>query len=75
MKVCHSTAHLLLSVMTTVRPSYLLHLQTIQTVYNDVSQGSIADLPYEVRVNQCAVVNAGGREGETLPYPSKVTHC
>ena len=36
--------------MTTVRPSYLLQLQTIQKLYNDVSQGSMVDLPQEVRI-------------------------
>ncbi|XP_013378925.1 exportin-6-like, partial [Lingula anatina] len=46
-KIVHSAAHLLLTLMTTVRPAFLLRLPEIQTLYNKASQGSCADLTTE----------------------------
>ncbi|XP_013401009.1 exportin-6-like [Lingula anatina] len=49
-KIVHSAAHLLLTLMTTVRPAFLLRLPEIQTLYNKASQGSCADLTTEVQL-------------------------
>ena len=37
-------------MINTVRPSYLLDLPAIQNLYDDVSRGSIGDLPPEVNI-------------------------
>lgn len=48
-KVTHSAAHLLLSLMTTVRASFLLQLKPIQELYEDVGQGVLESQSTEVR--------------------------
>ena len=50
-KVSHSAAHLLLSLMTTVRASFLLQLKPIQDLYNDVSRGVLDTHSSEVQNN------------------------
>lgn len=47
-KIMQSAAHLLLSVATTIRPSFLLALETTQTLFTNVSQGVIQTLPLQV---------------------------
>lgn len=47
-KIVHSSAHLLLSITTTVRPQFLLHLSSTQTLCKHASQGAYDGLNMEV---------------------------
>ncbi|XP_014672669.1 PREDICTED: exportin-6-like isoform X2 [Priapulus caudatus] len=49
-KIMQSAAHLLLSVATTIRPSFLLALETTQTLFTSVSQGALLTLPIQVQL-------------------------
>lgn len=49
-KIVQSAAHLLLSLMLTVRPSYLLQMPCIQGLYTQVSQGQCKELPLEIQL-------------------------
>lgn len=47
-KISHSAAHLLLSVVSTVRPSFLLHIPCVQKLYNSASHGAFRKINIEV---------------------------
>ncbi|CAH1795674.1 unnamed protein product [Owenia fusiformis] len=49
-KIVQSASHLLLSVMTTIRPPFLLTLPTIQHLYTSVSQGLCEPMSQEVQL-------------------------
>ncbi|KAI0232540.1 Exportin-6-A, partial [Lamellibrachia satsuma] len=49
-RVAQSAAHLLLSVFTTVKPPFLLHVSQVQTFYNDVSHSLLARHSKEVQL-------------------------
>ncbi|XP_064607184.1 exportin-6-like [Liolophura sinensis] len=49
-KIVHSACHLLVSLMTTVRPSHLLQLPSIQGLYNLASQGQFSQLSTEAQL-------------------------
>ncbi|KAI0218442.1 Exportin-6-A [Lamellibrachia satsuma] len=49
-RVAQSAAHLLLSVFTTVKPPFLLHVTQVQTFYNDVSHSLLARHSKEVQL-------------------------
>lgn len=49
-RVAQSAAHLLLSVFTTVKPPFLLHLPQVQTFYNAVSHSLLAQHSKEVQL-------------------------
>lgn len=50
-KIVHSSAHLLLSITTTVRPQFLLHLSSTQTLCKHASQGTYDELTMEVSIH------------------------
>ncbi|KAI8501262.1 Exportin-6 [Branchiostoma belcheri] len=56
-KVTLSAAHLFLSLVTTVRPSFLMALPSIQTLFSSVSHGSINTLPTEVQLLVCRALS------------------
>ncbi|KAL8597658.1 hypothetical protein ACOMHN_031593 [Nucella lapillus] len=49
-RVIHSATHLLLSITTTIRPSFLLQLSAVQTMYTAATQGSCQGLTIEVQL-------------------------
>ncbi|GAB1610031.1 exportin-6-like isoform X1, partial [Argonauta hians] len=49
-KIVQSAAHLLLSLMVTVRPSYLLQMASVQELYTHIGQGHCKDMPQEVQL-------------------------
>ncbi|XP_045213258.2 exportin-6-like [Mercenaria mercenaria] len=49
-KIAHSAAHLLLSLVTTVRPKFLLQIPCVQKLYNSASQGAFRKVNLEVQV-------------------------
>ncbi|GFN87199.1 exportin-6 [Plakobranchus ocellatus] len=49
-RIIQSSAHLLLSLMTTVRPAFLLHVQPVVTLYESSSQGACQNLAMEVQL-------------------------
>ncbi|KAK3797258.1 hypothetical protein RRG08_030482 [Elysia crispata] len=49
-KIIQSSAHLLLSLMTTVRPAFLLQVQPVVTLYECASQGACQNLVMEVQL-------------------------
>ncbi|XP_071494224.1 exportin-6-like [Diadema antillarum] len=52
-KIILSSAHLFLSVASTVRPTFLLEMPAIQKLFNDVSGGSLSGLQTEVQLLVC----------------------
>ncbi|KAL4240326.1 Exportin-6 [Mactra antiquata] len=49
-KISHSAAHSLLSLVTTVRPNFLLEIPCVQKLYNSATQGVFAKVNIEVQV-------------------------
>uniref|UniRef100_A0A2C9JQK7 Exportin-1/Importin-beta-like domain-containing protein n=1 Tax=Biomphalaria glabrata TaxID=6526 RepID=A0A2C9JQK7_BIOGL len=49
-KVIQSAVHLLLSVTTTVRPAFLLHVAPVVQLYDMASQGHCQPLPQEIQM-------------------------
>ncbi|GFS20899.1 exportin-6-like [Elysia marginata] len=49
-KIIQSSAHLLLSLMTTVRPAFLLQVQPVVALYEYASQGACENLVLEVQL-------------------------
>lgn len=49
-KISHSSAHLLLSLVTTVRPDFLLQIPCVQKLYNLASQGAFRKVNIDVQV-------------------------
>lgn len=49
-KISHSAAHLLLSIVTTVRPNFLLQVPCMQKLYNSAGQGAFRKANIEVQV-------------------------
>ena len=47
-KIVHSAAHLLLSIVTTVRPQFFLQTECVQALYHSAGQGLYRDLNMEV---------------------------
>ena len=47
-KVTQSAAHLLLSIMTTVRAAHIVEMSAVQNFYNQINQGDILALSIEV---------------------------
>ena len=47
-KIVHSAAHLLLSIVTTVRPQFFLQIECVQGLYHSAGQGLYRDLNMEV---------------------------
>ncbi|XP_071106408.1 exportin-6-like [Haliotis cracherodii] len=52
-RVAHSAAHLFLSMATTVRPSFLIQLPSMQTLYNMASRGVFTSLKQEIQLLMC----------------------
>ena len=48
-KILVSSAHLFLSLATTVRPTFLIELSSVQMLFKDVSGGSLTGVQDEVR--------------------------
>ncbi|XP_076324683.1 LOW QUALITY PROTEIN: exportin-6-like [Tachypleus tridentatus] len=48
-KVAHSSAHLLMSITFTVRPSFLFSMGTVKDLYSSASQGKLYSLPIETQ--------------------------
>ncbi|XP_066292131.1 exportin-6-like isoform X2 [Branchiostoma lanceolatum] len=65
-KVNLSAAHLFLSLVTTVRPSFLMALPAIQTLFSSVSHGAITTLPTEVQLLVCRALS----HIFVLPWPA-----
>ncbi|XP_052833798.1 exportin-6 [Octopus bimaculoides] len=49
-KIVQSAAHLLLSLMVTVRPSYLLQMTAVHNLYSQIGHGHCKDMPQEVQL-------------------------
>ncbi|XP_060583375.1 exportin-6-like [Ruditapes philippinarum] len=49
-KISRSAAHLLLSLVTTVRPNFLLQISCVQELYNKASQGAFRKVNIEVQL-------------------------
>ncbi|XP_033630549.1 exportin-6-like [Asterias rubens] len=56
-KVLISAAHLFLSLATTVRPTFLIELSSIQGLFKDVSGGSLSGLQEEVQLLVCRALS------------------
>lgn len=65
-KIVHSSAHLLLSITTTVRPQFLLHLSSTQTLCKHASQGAYVELTMEVQL----LVYRALSHSLILPWPN-----
>ncbi|XP_041473600.1 exportin-6-like [Lytechinus variegatus] len=52
-KIILSSAHLFMSVASTVRPTFLIEMPAIQKLFNDVSGGSLSGLQTEVQLLVC----------------------
>ncbi|KAK3089908.1 hypothetical protein FSP39_007563 [Pinctada imbricata] len=65
-RIVHSIAHLLLSISTTVRPVFLLDITSVQTMFNNASQGVYGELSTEVQL----LVYRSLSNSLILPWPN-----
>lgn len=66
-RVSLPASHLLNSLATTVRPSFMTALDKVQKLFHDVSSGSLSDLPLEVQT----LVIRSLSNALVLPWPNK----
>ncbi|KAK2571880.1 Exportin-6 [Acropora cervicornis] len=60
-------SHLLNSIASTVRPSFMMALEKIQNLFHDVNSGALSELPLEVQT----LVIRSLSNALVLPWPSK----